>query len=420
MTLNVDVGSFAKSTGAAPATQDVALPFPLNTGNKFVIILFMAGGTVSGTFRASLITSYGYATGLTEEVCLAATSPDAQATTDTFVIVRSDRILTIIGTGGAEASTANLTGLDPGGVDGFRLQWSPNGAQANLVHYIVLEGSDLTEAFATTWTPDLTTGGVSVSNTALGFQPDLLIGQAGKTGTANAIQPSASRIIGFCDKDLNQVCSVGLANDGQPAADTNRSHTVIRWIQDSIANLELEVTSFDVNGFTVFNHNAHPATRIIPLLAIKLAGQRVKAGIFAKPTGAAPAAADVALSFTPDAVLLMGDQLTLAARDLENAHWRQTIGASDGSSQQGVAYADQNAADPTNVDAVDYTDQCLIKVDNATATVEAECAVTVGVDKFTHTWDPNDAVAAEYGYLALAEAPAGGIASRRMLVGVGR
>jgi hypothetical protein len=60
--------------------------------------------------------------------------------------------------------------MDP---DGFTIRWTTNEARADIIHYIALGGTDITNAVASDFT--MTTGSGTQDVTGLGFQPDFLM-----------------------------------------------------------------------------------------------------------------------------------------------------------------------------------------------------------------------------------------------------
>ena len=105
---------------------------------------------------------------------------------------------------GAEAE---LTSFDS---DGFTLNWTTNESRADIIYYVALGGSDLTNALASSFT--LTTGAGSQSVTGLGFQPDFLMFLSIDSASMDTNLTVASASIGFASS-----AAEGRSSNGAPA-----------------------------------------------------------------------------------------------------------------------------------------------------------------------------------------------------------
>ena len=156
----------------------------------------------------------------------------------------------------------------------------------------------------------------------------------------------------------------------------------------------------DSDGFTLNYVTANANAGQVYSLA--LAGLNFKAGSFNKATAAAPAAQSITgVGFLPQAVFLHSFQDIARAIPVKEA--RLGYGASDGSSGNSSAFAEQDNVSPTNTQGIDKTTKHFMKVNNSTGTIDAEADLTnLNNDGFGLNWTTNDAVATQMLYFALA------------------
>ena len=84
------------------------------------------------------------------------------------------------------------------------------------------------------------------------------------------------------------------------------------------------------------------------------------------------------------------------------AHARIGIGASDGIHEGSSAIAVPDSVSPTVADGADKISKVFMKMDNASATIDAESDLTsFDATGFTLNWTKNDAVATQICYWAL-------------------
>ncbi|MFW6031140.1 MAG: hypothetical protein ACOC9T_00995, partial [Myxococcota bacterium] len=334
MALLAKVGSFAKSTDAAPASQAV-------TGVGFepkVLWLWTAGGTAADTWRDDYRGAHGWAvgTGSGEARSMAyADGPPNGSFSDSSVRI-ANKALTIVAPSETLLAECDLTSFD---ADGFTLNWTTNNGNGYIIHYLALGGDAITNAAVVSWSSNSDTGNQSV--TGVGFEPNLALHML-------------SRLASVPSTNTWQIGGVGLgAMDGTNEwavswiADENRFGSTRNWRQqrtdrtalsvgdseDESPSMSCSFVSFDADGFTVNIEDSQQQKRVFSLC---LDIQDAAVGSFAKPTDAAPAShQEDGLGFEPAAIWL--SSFMLPAVSSQQDHARVGFGASDGESDHAAA-----------------------------------------------------------------------------------
>lgn len=211
----VKVGTFAKSTAAASVDQAI-------TGAGFTpmaLLLWTAGCTDLDTYTAGVI----YAFGMTGEDkgggAIAFAAADAAATS-TVQSRQAAKALTIIDSAGNLLAECVVKTWDSSGVT---LTWTTNNASAYTIHYMLLGGADLTEAYVKQYLIATGTTGTDVGVTGVGFQPDAAIHSTIWAGsTADQTIASAQPSIGVQMPSTVSLNVGGMTRDGQAATVAKR------------------------------------------------------------------------------------------------------------------------------------------------------------------------------------------------------
>lgn len=408
MALSIKVGSFTKktSTGAQAVT-----------GVGFLgkaVIFFSVGSTAAATFSGNgLGPSVGMATG----TGAGGTGQRAQATGSADASVTSaaqqqmvQRAIELLNSAGTIVGAATLTSFD---ADGFTLNWSVADANAYLISYVVIGGADLTNAKVHDFNLRASLGAIAV--TGIGFQPDLVLFLTASTvqTTIPYSAAGARLVLGVMDAAGNQWSLANFAADGvSPSSSVRQLLTDSCIINQPTAGgaptAKVSFTSMDADGYTLNQTSAFNAS-IVAALALK--GGSWKVGSTVKPVGGAPAAhAITGVGFVPKGVILAGIQAIVGT--LGSTHAEVGIAAlSAVGSEQAVASVDRDSISPTVAKRYSNS-KSFVKVDNATSTVDAAAALTsLDADGLTLSWNPNDAVATQLGWIAGGDtgaAPSGG------------
>ncbi|HZP48857.1 MAG TPA: C25 family cysteine peptidase [Vicinamibacterales bacterium] len=292
----------------------------------------------------------------------------------------------------------------------FTLNWTTNDTMPYIVHYVAIGGTGV-QAKVVNWQMATVTGPQLI--TGFGFQPNGVLhihANSGLTGALPATGAAGGMGMGAIDASGNQWATSTFSAEGNPSDAQRGQQTNVNIFTFSNAlgvTKNAAFTGWNPDGFnlnyTVANANAGQ------VFSLGLKGVNVKAGSFNKATGAAPATQSITgLGFQPQAVFLHSFQDVAQANPVTNARlgWGASDGSVDGSGNpvgHSSSYAEQDAASPSNFFGIDKTNKAFVKVNNTTATIDAEADVTsVDPDGFTLKWTTNDAVATQMLYFAFA------------------
>jgi hypothetical protein len=386
------VGNFTKITSGT--TQNVA--HGLGETPK-AIILWTAGKT-NANLDANYRFGFGFSDGTTDKSVANSSLDNSNPTSSSRRI--ANKVITIIDSGGTVSAEADLQSMDS---TNFTLSWSTNNATAYRLHFIAVGGRRVS-AKVLGWTMRTSTGNQSV--TGVGFQPDVVLhAHAGSGFTATPPSTSGSAALGLSAMDVNggQWANAIFSTDGASSSDAQRyerGDQCVVAIGGSLSKTkEASFVSMDSDGFTIDYSTASSSASQVISLALK--GVSASAGTFTKTTAAATASQQITgVTSIPRLVMLASVNNT--ATTSVAAHARFSFGASDVTTPGAVTFQDTDGLNPSSVDAVDRTIVLHQKVNNNTQTDDAEATVS-SFDQggFTLSWGINDAVATEYGYVAL-------------------
>ena len=180
-----NVGSFVKSTDAAPVAQAI-------TGVGFTpkaLILWTVGATSDNAYAAHIRSAFGVSDG-TDSGCVSSAQDDATANTNAARRISTKALCIIDGDGTvlAECTAAFASGK-------FTLSWSTNNATAYIINYMALGGDALTAAKVLQWTTATSTGDQAI--TEVGFQPDVVIQLSAALNALDTSAVDAWSSVGF-------------------------------------------------------------------------------------------------------------------------------------------------------------------------------------------------------------------------------
>lgn len=394
MALSTKVGSFTKPT--VTGNQSI-------TGVGFtpkVIMVWTAGANLaSGVWTSYYFSCLGFSSGPTNSYSCASNSRDAVTTANTSRAMTTN-LITIVDSG-TLYDQASLVSFD---ADGFTINWSVinNGvAGAVVFNYLVLGGTDITNAKVVNWTGAGANGNQAV--TGVGFKPDLVFHaangmSAGTSGTVGRI------IFGAMNKHGQQWSNGNTANSGVNPSDTARYQQtdacyVAPASDGSTVQGQAHFSSMDTDGFSVYWSTFLGA----PTISLCIKGVSSKLGTFTKTTATQPASQSVThVGFQPKAIL--NSHVTDAAKSgpAQNAYWG--LGVFDGTSQRAVELGDNDAVSPTQAKSIYRTDGVINIASTAGSTAVVGSATSLDGDGFTLSFNPNTAGTHEILYLALGDA----------------
>ena len=401
MSFFAKVGSFAKSTGVAPATQALTgFGFAPQAGH-FALILWTSGGTVDGTIQtqatrdARACIGFVSGTAAAEQYAAASVSDTdggggGRRTTQKALLL-TDAI------GATVVSEASVTSLDS---DGVTLTWTTNSVtEAQIIHYLAIGGSDVQSKVIRYTSP---AGAGNFSTTGAGFQPNLLL----TTGCLSALDtggPRPFRRIGAAmSPSARWNVAIGPYNDlSNPAWRVHRNDRCVFQITNTgTTQAEMDHVSMDADGFTLNQILAGSTSAGVLCLKVP----RVAVGTFTKPTGGGPAVGSVSgLGFAVSAVLLASDQDINRANATTQNGSRLGISAFTAAGAESSVLSMPDVPNPLTFAYLEKSAKAAVKINNATPAIDAEATAFLDASGggFSLTWNANDAVATEYSYVAI-------------------
>ncbi len=365
MAYSVKKGSFATNT----SISDQAI-----TGVGFqpkAVIFFWTYQTASGMVDG-MNAGVGFATSTSESHCNTFASNDNVTERTGRRQNVSSSILFITGGDQTLAGGATLKTLD---TDGFTITWGTAPSQANIVHYIALGGTDLTNAKVGQLTGNGASGSQAV--TGVGFQPDLLLFLfSAQTGTATA--NSIRFCLGAATSATDRVASCIAHNNNQAAtvvASGQRSDACILGSSLSTINLEGDLVSMDSDGFTI-DWQVGTTTNTVGYLALK--GGRYGVGIGQSGDGTGTQTESYMMKVDPDGLMMYGINLaTLGGMDLNNLN--MSIGGTDGSTAGDIWFGSTDNVATANTKSYSHTTEIYSQADPSLSLPRS----TATLDSFT-------------------------------------
>jgi uncharacterized protein (TIGR03382 family) len=391
------VGTFQKTTAAAPAMQTV------NHGLGVVpkALVLWSAGNVGSTVQTVLQFSLGMTDGTTTQCMGGATEGGVAMSTTARRL--APKMLSFVSGNQQVLSQADFVSWD---ATGFTLSWGTNDAQLRQVHFLAI-GGDTVQAQLVAWNMPLAPGTDGFSG--LMFSPDLVLNAYVGSTSPNPDTLASDLHLNFGVMDpRGQQWTVGAHELGgrSPTACARAATTVGAIVLvDAPPTFYMEgsLVSLDSSGATLDFTRATGAGGFIFSLA--LAGLRAQAGTFdVVATGSGQAVTGV--GFKPEAVLLSttGDP-TLTAEGLSGV--RMSLGATDGTRHATSGVWSADSVTTTAVSSFDTQAATLSSLASAGDTVALTGEVaSFDPDGFTMSWPLNDGSSAQVLYLALASLPA--------------
>lgn len=413
--LQVKQGTFAKRT-----TAGTTLITGVGFQPKALIFYWTKQTTSNGTQAANISSGQGFAANNGTAITMAAnvvTSLDAVATTDTNSFHSSTvAIASMVTTANpiTTESEATITSMD---VDGFTVNWTKAAGTADIIHYVAIGGTDLTNANVGTTSMFTAIGNSAV--TGVGFQPDAVLLLANnRTTVLNAVpaasgSPAINRgfMVGGATPSQG---SIGWgARDAQTAVIHGSVFSATRFniLRRNLIDVAATCVSMDTDGFTM-NASATGGATSVSWLALK--GGQYKVGNITQPIAGTPpfTTGYTGVGFIPTGLILTSGN-SIAADNIVSTLGTAggatfSVGAASASTARGSIWGGMTAA---TVDANMNNDATKVirLAYNSSATAVTTAAVadlsTFDADGFTLNWTTRaDAVARRMLYFAMGSA----------------
>jgi hypothetical protein len=300
---------------------------------------------------------------------------------------------------GTAGSIGDLVSMD---ADGFTLNWSFVDGGSQLINYLALGGTSLSNVGLGTIAAKTTTG--NQAYTGVGFQPTALMLFAGKWSTEPLnTNTNGAFTYGFATSSSARGAVAQRSKNSvnpQVAKHRQSASKVAISLTDAGVFTEADFVSFDADGFTLNYTTSGGTADTIYYLALR--GPSVKVGTFNQATATGNQATS-GVGFTPKALLLLSGNDTSANNDNTLADAQISIGAASSTTERFSLWTgERDAVSPTDADRnLDQTK--AIKLFSAgTPTLNAAADLnSFDSDGFTLNWTTADATARQVLYFAI-------------------
>ncbi len=383
-----EIVNTTKSTGGAPATQNIALS-KFGGATPKACILWAQAVTATGFTGADAYISFGFADG-TNERSISCAIEDGQTTSDTNRRWSNSKGLEIADEGGTILAAADVTFSG----DTVTLTWTTNNATAYRIILWVFGGDDISNALAGDFSVATSTGNQTVSG--LGFTPTIVL--------------FASNIFTTMDSRINVAMTWGAATSSS-ARWTTAFHTddnsgvmdTARWqrtdnclitISDANGTQEglADFVSFNSGNFIINWSDAPPAADDVIFMVMDLSDVFVFNETARTTTGTKDS---TGAGFDPIGAFLLS--YNLVAQSTEQDHLRFTVGGADGTTEGSAWLGDTDALPVSSVDNYVSTAKGMTIVDaDAPSSVDGEADVSFITDGMRLDWTNAPATAAQF------------------------
>ena len=394
------VGQFAlRTTVGQQSVSGLTEP----SGGWKVLVVWTAGTTANDVYVVERRFGFGFATSATQRYGCGLRDNDSVGTSNNDTGSTTSGILRYGNGSNVNALMVDFVSFNS---DGFTIDVEANTeARANLINYMLLGGTDITNAKVGTFTVAST--GASQAFTDPGFQPDFLMAaHIDSTSVGDSVHAKFG--LGMASSPSNTGAHFGLSLDNQADASAGswrKSGAVLlgltsngSYTQDYEANL----SSFDSQGFTLSVSNLPSVNKIFGYLAIK--GGQWKVGAETQRTSAGTK--DTAgIGFDPKCIFVMADQWN--AETVLTSGDQSNIGAATSTEQAGISSFSNGNTGGGNTETDTFASSSITEallISNGTSAA-AEAGIAPITDGFRATWAPADAFARIFYYAAMADGP---------------
>ena len=398
--LSVRVGSFAKIT--TTGTQTISgLGF-----QPKAIIFFWSRNTTNATAEAPRSQGIGF-TDCTNQRAVAVAEDDNAGTSNAGRYRTENNVIVILSNGNPTVgSRATFTSCN---ADGFTINWAASEARADIINYIAIGGSDVTNVRAGTFTLAPATGIQNI--TGVGFQPNFIMFLWGFTETLDSLAARLQIGMGLADYNNNQGSILNCVADNNSSNATKysqqRTDNVILLSGSGCAQDALAAFSgFTADGFQLNVSDAPAANTPIFYLAIRGGSHAV--GNFLQPTATGIQTIS-GLGFQPNLVLLFSHNKTAAVITLAVPS-TFSIGAAISTTSRAAVWGQSRNIDPSN--AAVYTDNTKVIIMRTlsgiggTGTINAQADFNgFTIDGFQLNWTTVDATQRQIIYWTFGPSP---------------
>jgi len=397
--VNVKVGTFAKITTTGSQTVS-GLGF-----QPKAIIFYWSRTTANATAAAPRSQGVGF-TDCTNQRAVAIAEDDNAGTSNAGRYRTESNVIVILSNGTPTVgSRATFTSCN---TDGFTINWAVSEARADIINYIAIGGSDVTNVKAGTFTLAASTGIQNI--TGVGFQPDFAMFLQGFTEAVDTASAGLEMGMGFADYNNNQGSILNCVKDAETTNKTKyslqRTDNAILLSSTACAIDALAAfNGFSSDGFSLNVSDAPAAATPIFYLAIK--GGSYAVGNFSQPTTTGTQTIS-GLGFQPNSVVLFSHNQVAGTALTGPSTF--SIGAANATTSRAAVWGQSRVVDPSN--AAVYTDNSKIMImrtlsgTGGTGTINAQADFAgFTSDGFQLNWTTVDTTQRQIIYWAFGPSP---------------
>lgn len=390
---NYESGTFVKSTSTG--SQEIN-----GLGFRPKAVIFYWNRQTADGFASEQSSGIGFTNGPNDERAVAIAENDAADTSNAGRRKSASQSIIILNSGSPTVgAAAELTSLN---ADGFTLNWLINEASADIIHYVAIGGTDITNVDIGSFNVSGSTGSQSV--TGVGFQPDALLTLHGNIGDLDTNLSSSSIGFGVATSSSEQGAFTIGSNDGQAAnagkLSTQSTSAVLLNELPGGTDAVADFTSFDSDGFTINVSNAPQYTWQVFYLAVK--GAQFNVGSFSQSVSTG--SQDITgVGFQPTGLLTFGvNQVTGANRTAPSTF---SFGTAQTAESQSGIWSEVDNVDPSDANMYSSSSYILTHA-SSPSTIDAQARLSRFLDDgFRLIWDTADTTAREVIYFAVGSVP---------------
>ena len=399
MTLLVEKGTFVKVSSAVAGT-DQTVNLANSSLTPKVLWLWTSGNTSANAYGEGYQVSYGFSDG-TNDACVFSVSEDNSSSTDYAAGIRNDSVIAIQSTStpATIAAQGNVLSFNAGN---FVLDWAVSSNNADIIHYMVLGGTDITNVLVKQVGAPTADG--NRAETGVGFQGDFLqtifAGVASSGMTVNTTNVNAVTSIGAATSSSARWVFGASCEHNAGTSDTYNTKEITRCVlgwqtSDAAINQKFaaDFLNWGSDGFTLNWSNT-------AIFNCPVAYLIIKGGLWDVGNGTAPSTAttqnvSVTANRNVKGVMLgtWGDTTTASGANGE-AQARISMGGCDASlNQGGIAIHDLDAQATAEITSKYSSNTKILRAHTATATAtsstllaEANVSSVSTTGQFTLNW----------------------------------
>jgi len=351
-------------------------------GDTPKILIFWTTAQTATGFDAHVLYSLGFSD-VTRHKAISGSSEDAQTSSDASRVFSATKCIVILTPDGVLEAEADISAVSS---TNFTVNWTTNGGGADIIHYMLFSGNDITVSEVGEFDAATTTGNQVVPHTnspAGGYDVYMFL-TATRTGTA--IGNHLALGLGFATDAANEAALCVVSENGRTTTDTHRFQREDRSIVVIAENTgaieaEAEFVSKRAEDFTVNWIDAPTGADRVAFMGIK--GGQHKVGNFTEP--GSTGLQGVITGFQPVGYLLAS--YCRDAQTTSQAIHKLSLGGSDATVHGVLSTRDEDAVTTSSADTNESTDDVFrIIADTGDTIIDAAEHNLMGSNSFQLDW----------------------------------